>query len=214
MRQAYHVQLEQLADQQSQMCELVSRAMRRATTALLEADLALAEQVISEDGRIDELRIATDERAFAVLALQAPVAGELRTVVSAIQASADIERMGGLAVHVAQAARRRHPQRVLPSQVEPYFLEMGAVAVQLASEAGQVVRSRDVDLAAKLELDDDAMDDLHKHLFTVLMARDWPHGVAAAVDVALLGRFYERFADHAVALARQVVFVVTGQLPS
>jgi phosphate transport system protein len=214
MRQAYHEQLEQLADQQSQMCELVSRAMRRATTALLEADLALAEQVISEDGRIDELRIATDERAFAVLALQAPVAGELRTVVSAIQASADIERMGGLAVHVAQATRRRHPQHVLPSQVEPYFLEMGAVAVQLAAEAAQVVRSHDVDLAAKLELDDDAMDDLHKHLFTVLMARDWPHGVATAVDVALLGRFYERFADHAVALARQVVFVVTGVLPS
>ena len=214
MRQAYHEQLEQLADQQSQMCELVSTAMRHATTALLEADLALAEQVISEDGRIDALRIATDERAFAVLALQAPVAGELRTVVSAIQASADIERMGGLAVHVAQAARRRHPQHVLPTQVEPYFSEMGTVAVQLAAEAAQVVRSRDVDLAAKLELDDDAMDDLHKHLFTVLMARDWPHGVAAAVDVALLGRFYERFADHAVALARQVVFVVTGQLPS
>jgi len=214
MRQAYHEELEQLAEQQCRMCELVGTAMRQATEALLEADLALAEQVISEDSRIDELRIATDERAFAVLALQAPVAGDLRTVVSAIQASADIERMGGLAVHVAQAARRRHPQHVLPEQVQPYFFEMGTVAVQLAADAAQVVRSRDVGLAAKLELDDDAMDDLHKHLFTVLMARDWPHGVAAAVDVALLGRFYERFADHAVALARQVVFIVTGQLPS
>jgi len=212
MREAYHEQLERLAEQQCQMCELVGKAMQQATTALLEADLALAEQVISDDARVDELRAATDEQAIAVLALQAPVAGDLRTVVSAIQASADIERMGGLAVHVAKAARRRHPQHVLPEQVQPYFAEMGAVAVKLAADAAQVVRSRDVDLAAKVEQDDDAMDDLHRHLFTVLMAREWPHSVAAAVDVALLGRFYERFADHAVALARQVVFVVTGQV--
>jgi phosphate transport system protein len=214
MREAYHLQLQRLAEQQCQMCELVGEAMRRATRALLEADLPLAEQVISDDARVDELRAATDEQALAVLARQAPVAGDLRTVVSVIQASADIERMGGLAVHVAQAARRRHPQHVLPEQVRPYFAEMGAVAVQLAADAAEVVRSRDVHLATKVDQDDDAMDDLHKHLFTVLMARDWPHGVAAAVDVALLGRFYERFADHAVALARQVVFVVTGQMPA
>ena len=214
MREAYRGQLDQLAEELAGMCELTGSAMRRSTKALLDADLALAEQVISEDGRIDELRAATDEHAFALLALQAPVAGDLRTVVSALHASADIERMGGLAVHVAQAARRRHPQPVLPEQVRPYFSEMGSVAVQLAADAAQVVRTRDVDLAGKVEQDDDAMDDLHRHLFTVLMAREWPHGVAAAVDVALLGRFYERFADHAVALARQVVFVVTGQLPS
>jgi phosphate transport system protein len=214
MREAYHEQLEQLAEQQACMCGLVATAMRRATKSLLETDLTLAEQVISDDAHVEELRIATDERAFAVLALQAPVAGDLRTVVSAIHASADIKRMGGLAVHVAQAARRRHPQHVLPERVRPHFAQMGMLAVQLAVDAAQVIRSRDVDLAAKLEQDDDAMDDLYRHLFTVLMAREWPHGVAAAVDVALLGRFYERFADHAVALARQVVFVVTGHLPS
>jgi phosphate transport system protein len=214
MRQVYREQLEQLAEYLAVMCELTGDAMRRATKALLEADLALAEQVISDDVKIDELRAATDDLAFSVLALQAPVAGDLRTVVSAIHASADIERMGGLAVHVAQAARRRHPQPVLPEQVNPYFAEMGAVAVQLAADAAQVIRSRDVDLAAKVQQDDDAMDDLHRHLFTELMAREWSHGVAAAVDVTLLGRFYERFADHAVALARQVVFVVTGQLPT
>jgi phosphate transport system protein len=212
MREAYHEQLELLAKHQCRMCELAGTAMRLATRALLEADLALAEQVISDDAQLDELRMATEERALAVLARQAPVAGDLRAVVSAIQASADIERMGGLAVHVAQIARRRHPQHVLPEQVQPYFAEMGAVAVQLAADAAQVVRTRDVHLAAKLEQDDDAMDDLHRHLFTVLMGRDWPHPVAAAVDVALLGRFYERFADHAVALARQVEFVVTGHL--
>lgn len=214
MREAYRGQLDQLAEQLATMCDLTGDAMRRATQALLDVDLALAEQVISDDGQIDELRAASEENAFALLALQAPVAGDLRTVVSAIHASADIERMGGLAVHVAQAARRRHPQPVLPDMVRPYFAEMGAVAVKLATDAAQVIRSRDVELAVKLEHDDDAMDDLHRHLFTVLMARDWPHGVAAAVDVTLLGRFYERFADHTVALARQVVFVVTGQLPA
>ena len=211
MREAYHFQLKQLGEQQAAMCEMAGTAMRHATRALLEADLALAEQVISDEAQLVDLRTATDGRASAVLALQDPVAGELRTVVSAIQASADIERMGGLAVHVAKAARRRHPQPVLPERVRPYFAEMGTVAVQLATDAAQVVRCRDVDRAAKLEHDDDAMDDLHGHLFTVLMAREWPYGVAAAVDVALLGRFYERFADHAVALARQVVFIVTGQ---
>jgi phosphate transport system protein len=214
MREAYRGQLDQLAEELAGMCELTGAAMRQATRALLETDLALAEQVISEDAQVDLARASTDEHAFALLALQAPVAGDLRTVVSAIQASADIERMGGLAVHVAQAARRRHPQPVLPDQVRPHFAEMGRVAVQLAMDAAQVVRTRDVHLAVKVEQDDDAMDDLHKHLFTVLMAPAWPHGVAAAVDVALLGRFYERFADHAVSLARQVVYVVTGQLPN
>lgn len=214
MREVYVEQLSRLSDELAGMCELVAEAMRLATTALLTADLALAEQVISDDVKVDEQRNAVEERAFGILALQAPVAGDLRIVVSAIHASADIERMGDLALHVAQAARRRHPQRVLPEQVEPYFAEMGQVAVQLANDAAGVIRTRDVELATKFERDDDAMDDLHRHLFTVMMDREWPHGVATAVDVALLGRFYERYADHAVSLARRVVFVVTGRMPA
>jgi phosphate transport system protein len=214
MREAYREQLEQLAEQQCQICELAGTAMQQATKALLEADLTLAEQVMSDDSHIDDLRTSHDEQSFALLALQSPVAGDLRIVVSALHASVDIRRMGSLAAHVAQVARRRHPQPALPEQVRPYFADMGVVAVQLASDAAQVIRSRDVGVAAKLVQDDDAMDQLHRQLFTVLMAPEWPHGVTAAVDVALLGRFYERFADHAVALARQVIFVVTGQLPS
>ena len=125
----------------------------------------------------------------------------------------DIERMGDLALHVAQAARRRHPQTVIPEEIKPYFAEMGTVGVRLAEKAGQVIRSRDLETAGELESDDDAMDDLHKHMFTVLMDRNWTHGVSAAVDVALLARFYERYADHAVAVARRIVYVVTGQMP-
>jgi phosphate transport system protein len=121
--------------------------------------------------------------------------------------------MGDLALHVAKAARRRHPDLVLPTEVAPYFAEMGRVALDLAQDARQVILNRDIELAFTMESDDDAMDDLHRHLFTVMMNRDWPHGVAPAVDVTLLGRFYERFADHAVAVARRVVFMVTGKMP-
>ena len=213
MREAYHVELEQLADELAGMCSMVGDAMGLATRALLEADLGLAEQVIGDDTKVDEARSACEEHAYALLALQAPVATDLRTVLAAIHAAESLERMGDLALHVAKAARRRHPQHVLPEQVAPYFAEMGRVAVSLAHQAEQVILSKDVKQAQALEDADDEMDDLHRHLFTVIMDRDWPHGVAAAVDVTLLGRFYERFADHAVSVAKRVVFVVTGRMP-
>jgi phosphate transport system protein len=213
MRDAYQEQLDDLAASLAGMCTQVAEAMEKATRSLLEADLQLAEEVIGEDIRIDELRAAAEEQAFALLALQAPVATDLRIVVSAIHGAGDIERMGDLALHVAQAARRRHPQPVLPEDVAPYFAEMGRVGVALALKAGDVIRTRDLGAAAALETDDDAMDDLHRHMFTVLMDRRWAHGVGCAVDVTLLARFYERYADHAVAVARRIVYVVTGRMP-
>jgi phosphate transport system protein len=213
MREAYHVQLEQLADELAGMCSMVGDAMELATRALLEGDLGLAEQVISDDTKVDDARSSCEEHAYALLALQAPVATDLRSVLAAIHAAESLERMGDLALHVAKAARRRHPQKVLPDQVAPYFAEMGRVAVSLAHQAEQVILSKDVEQARALEDADDEMDDLHRHLFTVIMDREWPHGVAAAVDVTLLGRFYERFADHAVSVAKRVVFVVTGRMP-
>ncbi|MFC4948517.1 phosphate signaling complex protein PhoU [Pseudonocardia sp. GCM10023141] len=213
MRDAYQDQLDELAESLAAMCTQVASAMEKATRALLEADLQLAEEVISEDALVDDTRAAAEENAFALLALQAPVATDLRIVVSAIHGAGDIERMGDLALHVAQAARRRHPQPVLPAEVAPYFSEMGRVGVALAIKAGEVIRTRDLARANELETDDDAMDDLHKHMFSVLMDRDWAHGVGPAVDITLLARFYERYADHAVAVARRIVYVVTGQMP-
>ncbi|MBP2322172.1 phosphate transport system protein [Kibdelosporangium banguiense] len=213
MREAYRDQLGQLANQLADMCSMVGDAMALATRALLETDLALAEQVIGDDAKIDDARATSEEEAYALLALQAPVATDLRTVLAVIHAAESLERMGDLALHVAKAARRRHPNPVLPDSVQPYFAEMGKVAVKLAGQAEQVIRTQDVALARALDDADDEMDDLHQHLFTVLMDRDWPHGVAAAVDVTLLGRFYERFADHAVSVANRVVFVVTGKMP-
>jgi len=213
MRVAYSEQLSDLTGELAAMCGLAEVAMQRATQSLLQADLALAEQVISENDRIDEMRTQCEEKAFALLALQSPVAGDLRIVVSGIHIVADIERMGELALHVAKIVRRRHPAHVLPEEVRGYFTEMGRVAVAQAAAARQVLLSRDLREAAALETGDEPMDDLHKHLFSVMMDNDWPHSVSAAVDVTLLGRFYERYADHAVEVARRIVFLVTGKLP-
>ncbi|MDT5012823.1 MAG: phosphate transport system protein [Mycobacterium sp.] len=213
MRTVYHEQLGALTEQLGEMCGLAGVAMERATQALLQADLMLAEQVLSEHEQITARSARAEEAAFVLLALQAPVAGDLRAIVSSIQIVADVDRMGALALHVAKIARRRHPQHALPEEVNGYFAEMGRVAVELGNTAQEVVVSRDPDKATRLREEDDAMDDLHRHLFNVLMDRDWKHGVIAAVDVTLLSRFYERFADHAVEIGRRVFFQATGRLP-
>ena len=213
MRTAYHDQLAALSTRLGDMCGLSGRAMERATQSLLQADLLLAEQVISDHDQITRMSAQAEEEAFMILALQAPVAGDLRSIIAAIQIVADIDRMGALALHVAKITRRRHPQHALPEEVNGYFAEMGRLAIALAGNAREVLNSLDHEAAARLQEDDDAMDDLHRHLFTVLMDRDWDHGVAAAVDVTLLGRYYERFADHAVMVGRRVFFQATGKLP-
>ena len=214
MRTVYHEQLLELADQLGTLCGLAGAAMERATRALLQPDLASAEQVISDHDQTAELRAHAEESAIKLLALQQPVAGELRSIVSWIQVVADVDRMGALAVHVAKIARKRHPEHVLPNEVQDCFAELGRVAVELANSAQEVLSTRDPEKAAQIREQDDEMDELHRQLFTVLMDHDgWKHGVTAAVDVALLGRFYERFADHAVEIGRRVVFQATGTLP-
>ncbi|HET6499938.1 MAG TPA: phosphate signaling complex protein PhoU [Amycolatopsis sp.] len=213
MREAYHVELEELAGNLAEMSAQVATAMERATQALLGADLALAEQVIGDDSKIDDQRATCEEEAYALLALQAPVATDLRTVLAVIHAAESLERMGDLALHVAKAARRRHPDSALPEPVRPYFAEMGEAVVKLARRTVEVIKSRDADAARELEAEDDRVDEIHRHLFTVIMAKDWQFGVAAAVDVTLLGRFYERYADHAVSVAKRMVFVATGKMP-
>lgn len=214
MRTAYQEQLSSLTVQLSEMCGLAGVAMERATQSLLQADLALAEQVISDHDRITEISTRAEEAAFLLLALQGPVAGDLRAIVSGIQIVADIDRMGALALHVAKIARRRHPQHALPEEVNGYFAEMGRVAVELSRSAQEALETLDPEKAATIREEDDAMDDLHRHLFSVLMDKDWKYGVTAAVDVTLLSRFYERFADHAVEVARRVIFTATGEMPA
>jgi phosphate transport system protein len=211
MRQAYQMRLADLGVHGSMMCEVASNALRDATKALLDADLSIAEQVIASDVKLDEMRSNAENVAVELLALEAPVASDLRTVVSAIWIVADLQRMGALAIHVAKAARRRHPAHVIPAEIRPIVERMGRVGVHLADQAGVVLRERDIDLARQLEVEDDLMDDLQRELFAAMLDPAWRHGVGPAVDIALLARFYERFADHAVAVARRVVFLVTGE---
>ena len=211
MRNAFHQQLDDLIVGIADMCGSAGQAMESATQALLQADLLLAEQVITDHNVILQQARKTEEQALTVLALQAPVAGDLRAVVSALKNIADVDRMAALALHVAKLTRRRHPAKVLPEEVNGYFTEMGRIAVDMGSNVKQVVLSKDTHRAEQLADDDDDMDNLHRHLFSVLMDREWKHGVAAAVDVTLLGRYYERFADHAVEIGRRVIFSATGE---
>jgi phosphate transport system protein len=213
MRTAYHEQLSALRAQLAEMCGLAATAMEHATHALLEVDLSIAEQVIADREHILVLNRRAEDSALRLLALQQPVAGELRKIVGAIYICADIERMSALAAHVASISRRRHPECALPEDVRASFAEMGVTAVKLARTAQEVLISPNPDKAGGLDHDDDAVDAEHQYLFTLLIDHKWQDGVGSAVDVALLGRYYERFADHAVEIGRRVVFEATGGLP-
>jgi phosphate transport system protein len=212
MRTVFHEQLDALTTAIAEMCGLAGQAMQDATRALLAADAALAERVIGDHDEMMFHVARAEQHAFTLLALQAPVATDLRVVVACLRNVADADRMGALAVHVAKIVRRRHPAHAIPEEVNSLFAEMGRIAVGLSNAAKDVVQSGDPGKAAQLGHDDDAMDDLHRQLFGLLMDAEWKYGVAVAVDVTLLGRYYERFADHAVEIGRRVIFQATGTL--
>ena len=209
MRTTFHEELDHISDQLVEMTRIAGSAIARATTALLDADLHLAEDVITGDRTLDHARESLDVLAVDVLARQQPVATDLRVVVTALRMSADLERMGDLARHVAKVARLRYPQSAVPAPMRSLILEMGQVAERIVAKAGSVIAARDVDMAVSLEKDDDAMDALHRRVFTVLHGSTLP--AETIVDLTLLGRYYERFADHAVSVARRVVYLVTGE---
>jgi phosphate transport system protein len=213
MREQYHGQLQEISERLVEMTKMVGDAMGRATRALLDADVQAAESVIASDVDIDERADALEETALNVIALQAPVAGELRTLVGALRISATLERMGDLAEHIAQSARRRYPDHAVPVELHDTIREMGDLAVRLAYETGDIILSIDVTHALQLEVEDDRMDDLHRQMFMEILNPEWKHGVEPAIDVTLISRFYERFADHAVSIARRVVHQATGQRP-
>ncbi|MBG0827618.1 phosphate signaling complex protein PhoU [Planomonospora sp. ID67723] len=213
MRDAYHEDLDALTVKLVEMTRLVRSAISRATTALLDSDLELAESVISRDAEVDRLFAEIEASIFDLMARQQPVAVDLRMIITALRMGTDLERMGDLAEHVAKVARLRHPESAIPAELRATILEMGQIAERLVTKTGSCIASRDVESALELEHDDDAMDRLHRRLFKVLMASDWKYGVEPAIDVTLIGRYYERYADHAVRVARDVVYLVTGSRP-
>jgi len=210
MRTEFHNDLEEVNRLLVAMADEVRAAMRRATTSLLEADLGLAEGVVAGDAAVNELHKEVEEKVYGLLARQAPVASDLRLVVTALKIAADFERMGDLAKHVAKTAIRRYPICAVPQELGTVIRNMADVADRIAGKISTVVASPNAAGAAELEFDDDAMDELHKGLFVLLLGAAWQHGVESAIDGALLGRFYERFADHAVNAGHHMYFLVTG----
>ncbi|GAA3121834.1 phosphate signaling complex protein PhoU [Planomonospora alba] len=213
MRDAYHEELDALTDKLVEMTRLVRSAISRATTALLDADLHLAETVISQDEEVDRLFAEIETSIFDLMARQQPVAVDLRMIITALRMGTDLERMGDLAQHVAKVARLRHPDSAVPPELRATILEMGQIAERLVTKTGGCIATRNVESALELEQDDDAMDRLHRRLFKILLDSGWKHGVEPAIDVTLIGRYYERYADHAVRVARDVVYLVTGSRP-
>jgi phosphate transport system protein len=210
MRDVYHEDLDSVGRTLVGMAGLVGAALERATCALLEADLEIAESVISADAAVDALQEDLEARTLDLIARQQPVAGDLRTLVTSLRMSADLERMGDLARHIAKIARRRYPQSAIPQDLRESVSQMGSLGVGLAAKVAQIIGGRDVETARSLEGEDDAVDRLHRALFTALLAPESPYTVEVAIDVTLVGRYYERFADHAVSVADRLVFLVTG----
>ncbi|MDI9941661.1 phosphate signaling complex protein PhoU [Rhodococcus sp. IEGM 1351] len=211
MRMKFHEQLDELTDRLASMCRLAGAAVRAATEALVLADLPLAERVFDLNDQIEELRGPCEDLAMALLALQGPVARDLRQVVTGVHLVTDLSRMGGLVQHVAESVRRRHPEHVASGEAEELLSEMGRVAAELAGLAERVLRTHDPELAAEIGRRDDELDDLHRRLLTLIEDPSWTGSIPAAVDVTLLGLFYERFGDHTVVVGRRVIFLVTGE---
>ncbi|GAW48511.1 MULTISPECIES: phosphate signaling complex protein PhoU [unclassified Nocardioides] len=214
MREAFHEQLDSMFDDLADICGSVETAVRLATEALLTGDAGIAEKVISADADIDRARERVEDSAFLLLSLQQPVASDLRTVVAALRMVSELERMGDLSVHVAKIARLRVPNLAVPDAIRPTIERMAEVAEEMVVRVSRIIKERDIDEALALVSADEEMDQLRRTSFAELLSADWDHGVEAAVDVALLGRYYERIADHAVSVANRVVFVVTGENPA
>ena len=214
LRSAFQDELDGVTQSLLDLSSLVSSAITQATHALLTADLSEAEAVIAADDRVDEIQHELDARIIDIIARQQPVASDLRALVTALRMSADLERMGDMAHHIAKITRLRHPGAAVPSELLLTIEEMGKVARLISDKVGGVINSKDIDKALEVEKDDDEMDLLHRRLFTALLEPTWPHGIETAIDMTLIGRYYERYADHAVSISRRVYFLVTGEYAS
>ena len=212
MRAIFDHELAQIGDDLLQMSKHVSDAIRDASTALVTGDLELSERVIEADATIDELERHLDERCVMLLARQQPVATDLRVIVSALRMSSSIERMGDLARHIAQVVRLRYPEPALPEAAKRVFADLSAAATKVSEDIVELLETHDLQLASAVERDDDVLDQLHTETFRITLADSWSGSVAQTVDVTLLARFYERFGDHAVSVARRITYLVTGDL--
>jgi phosphate transport system protein len=214
IRSVFQDELDNVSQSLVDLTAMVSTSMTKATTAILSCDLKLAEEVIATDVKIDDYQHETDSRIIDIIARQQPVARDLRALVAALRMGSDLERMGDLSHHVAKVARLRHPNAAVPPELVAIIEAMGVAAVAITEKTGVVIATRNTQMALEIERDDDVMDDLHRKLIAVLIEPTWKHGIETAIDLTLLGRYYERYADHAVSISRRVYFLVTGEYAS
>jgi phosphate transport system protein len=214
IRSAFQDELDNVSQSLVDLTNMVSESIVKSSKALLTADLKLAEEVIATDAKIDDYQHDLDTRIIDIIARQQPVASDLRALITALRMSADLERMGDLAHHIAKVARLRHPNNAIPNDLILAFTEMGYVAEKLATKVATVITTRDTDMAMQVEKDDDEMDDLHRKVIAGILNNGPGITIESAIDLTLLGRYYERFADHAVAVARRVYFLVKGEFPA
>jgi phosphate transport system protein len=213
IRSAFQDELDGVSQSLVDLTNMFSESIVKSSKALLTADLKLAEEVIATDAKIDDYQHDLDTRIIDIIARQQPVASDLRALITALRMSADLERMGDLSHHIAKVARLRHPNNAIPNDLVLAFTEMGYVAEKLATKVATVITTRDTDMALQVEKDDDEMDDLHRKVISGIISNGSSITVESAIDLTLLGRYYERFADHAVAVARRVYFLVKGEFP-
>ncbi len=210
MREVFHQSLEDLRTGLVEIAELVTTAMDKATRAFGSSDVALAEEVIADDAVIDEKAVALDELAIQILARQQPVARDLRIVVMSLRVSASLERMGDIAEHIAQLTRMRFPERAIPKGLKATFTRMGELDVEIARTLAELLRTERLELAEQIRNDDDDIDELHIAVFEKVLSDSWKGEAGATVDATLASRYHERFADHAVSVAKKVVYLATG----
>ncbi len=213
IRSAFQDELDGVSQSLVDLTNMVSESIVKSSKALLSADLKLAEEVIATDAKIDDYQHDLDTRIIDIIARQQPVASDLRALITALRMSADLERMGDLSHHIAKVARLRHPNNAIPNDLVLAFTEMGYVAEKLSTKVATVITTRDTDMALQVEKDDDEMDDLHRKVISGIISNGSSITVESAIDLTLLGRYYERCADHAVAVARRVYFLVKGEFP-
>jgi phosphate transport system protein len=210
MREVFQQELREVQERLVEISGLVSISIENATRAFNESNVSLAETVIADDDKIDELTVSLDELAIDILARQQPVARDLRIVVSALRISASLERMGDMAEHIAQLARYRFPEKVVPKGLRSTFKDMGALDVEIAQKLTELLQTEDVRLAEEIRNDDDKIDALHLSVFDKVLGETWKGGTVDTVDATLASRYHERFADHAVSIAKKVQYLATG----
>jgi len=210
MREVFQQELREVQDRLVEIASLVAESIDKATRAFNESDVALAEEVIADDDRIDAAAVALDELAIQILARQQPVARDLRIVVSALRISASLERMGDMSEHIAQLARYRFPEKVVPKKLRPTFVEMGRLDVEIARMLTELLRTQEPKLAEAIRDEDDKVDALHLSVFDTVLGESWKGEAVVTVDSTLASRYHERFADHAVSIAKKVLYLATG----